>query len=409
MRVIGLISGTSVDGIDAALVEIEGSPHAPMVSFLAGTTYPYPDDLRSHILDLCAGGAIALAELAALDDAIAHTFAAAVQSLQAEQGLVAHMIGSHGQTVFHRPRAADQTSSSLAYSLQLGRGDLIAHLTGLTTVSNFRHADIAVGGEGAPMVPAVDVCLLSHPTRDRCIQNLGGIGNVAYLPATPSEHSAHPRSRRILGWDTGPSNTLLDLAIQALTQGQQRYDADGAWAAQGTPCQALVKQWLQHPYFHQHPPKSTGRELFGAEFLAQCQHDAQPYGLTDADWLATLTEFTAASIADSYRRFLPQPPDEVLLCGGGSRNTYLCQRIAEYLSPAQVSNTDAAGVNADFKEAIAFAVLAYWRIQGYPGNLPAVTGAQQAVLLGDIYPSGAESRARISCDPALPMEQFGKA
>lgn len=408
MRVIGLISGTSVDGIDAAIVDIDGAPDHPRLSLVAGTTYPYPNAVRSRILDLCAGAALSLADLADLDDAIAHTFAAAVQSLQAEQGTVADLIGSHGQTVFHRPRQSEDPST-LAYSLQLGRGDRIAHLTGLTTVSNFRQADIALGGEGAPLVPAVDVVLLSHPTRDRCIQNLGGIGNVTYLPATPDAVTRPPASRRILGWDTGPGNTLLDLAVQALTQGQQRYDANGTWAAQGRPCQDLVTKWLQHPYFRQCPPKSTGRELFGVEFLAQCQHDAQPFGLSEADWLATLTEFTAASIADSYRRFLPQPPDEVLLAGGGSRNTYLCQRLAAHLAPAQVASTDAAGVNADFKEAIAFAVLAYWRVRGYPGNLPAVTGARQAVSLGDIYPSGADSRDRMSCEPAPSREQFGKA
>ncbi|MBD2448629.1 anhydro-N-acetylmuramic acid kinase [Nostoc sp. FACHB-152] len=384
-RVIGLISGTSVDGIDAALVEISGTDLNLEVNLLAGETYPYPQELREKILAVCAGAAISMAELAHLDDAIALSFAQAAQNIQTGHQ-PAILIGSHGQTVFHRPpikaeqggRGAGE--NTLGYTLQLGRGALIAHLTGITTVSNFRVADIAVGGHGAPLVPRVDAYLLSHPEEGRCIQNLGGIGNVAYIPP----RRAH-WLEKMRGWDTGPANSLLDLAVEHLTNGAKTYDEDGKWAASGTPCQALVEQWLDQEYFHLPPPKSTGRELFGLDYLHQCLKDAEPYQLSPADLLATLTELSAASIVHSYKTFLPQMPQKVFLCGGGSRNLYLKQRLQSLLGEIPVLTTDEVGLSADFKEAIAFAVLAYWRQLNIPGNLPSATGAPREVLLGEIH------------------------
>jgi anhydro-N-acetylmuramic acid kinase len=370
MLVIGLISGTSVDGIDAALVEISGATADLQINLLAGETYAYAPELRSQILAVCGGASLSMAAFAALDDAIAQSFAQAALAIQTGYP-AADLIGSHGQTVYHRPPA-----THLGYSLQLGRGDLIADLTQITTVSNFRAADIAAGGQGAPLVPPVDACLLGHPTQSRCVQNIGGIGNVTYLPA---------QKEAIVGWDTGPGNALLDLAVHQLSQGTKTFDQDGMWAAQGTPCQPLIEQWLQQDFFHQPPPKSTGRELFGVEYLQQCLLEAAPHRLDPADMLATLTELTAASIARSYRQFLPRLPDQVLLCGGGSRNPYLRQRIQANLVNSTVHTTDEMGLNADFKEAIAFAVLAYWRHHNIPGNLPEVTGARRSMLLGEIH------------------------
>jgi anhydro-N-acetylmuramic acid kinase len=323
-----------------------------------------------------------MAELAALDDAIAAEFARAAIEIQSSHA-AAELIGSHGQTVFHRPpvhgslaeRSPDSTSA-LGYSLQLGRGEVIAQITGIPTVSNFRAADIAAGGQGAPLVPAIDARLLRHRHLDRCIQNIGGIGNVAYLPA---------RSAQFLGWDTGPGNVLLDLAVQQFSDGAKSFDADGSWAAQGQCCQPLVDRWLQQDFFQQTPPKSTGRELFGTDYLNACLADALEYNLSQADILATLTELTAASIAQSYRSFLPNLPDQIILCGGGSRNLYLRQRLQANLELIPVYTSDELGLSADYKEAIAFAVLAYWRCQEIPGNLPEVTGAKQAVLLGEIH------------------------
>ncbi|WP_404783448.1 anhydro-N-acetylmuramic acid kinase [Altericista sp. CCNU0014] len=378
-RIIGLMSGTSVDGIDAVLVDISGTERDLAVDLIAFETYAYRPALRQQILAVCAGSPLSVEALATLDNAIAQAFAEAAIAIQAEQSLKADLIGSHGQTVFHRPPQAGQ----LGYSLQLGRGEVIARATGTKTASNFRAADIAVGGQGAPLVPKIDLCLLSHPTQWRCVQNLGGIGNVAVLPPLDSEPEL---GQGVRGWDTGPSNVLLDLAVSRFTQGQQTYDAGGQWAARGAICQPLVERWLHQPFFQQSPPKSTGRELFGPAYLQACLEDARAYQLGQADVLATLTELTAASIVQSYRQSLEAMPDRVLLCGGGSRNTYLRERIQVLLGDAiPVTTTDDAGVNADAKEAIAFAVLAHWRVLGIPGNLPSATGAAQSVLLGDIH------------------------
>jgi anhydro-N-acetylmuramic acid kinase len=379
MKVIGLMSGTSVDGIDAALVEITGTTLDLRVELLAGETYPYPDSLRSQILAVCGGSKLAMVELAALDDEIAVCFAQAAISIQAQAGRDrAEVIGSHGQTVFHRPKTAE----SMGYSLQIGRGELIAAIAQITTIDNFRAADIAAGGQGAPLVPKPDAYLLSHPIEHRCIQNIGGIGNVTYLPP----HSQPDWEQQIRGWDTGPGNSLLDLAVTQLSEGKFTFDRDGAWAATGNVCQPLVQTWLAQDYFGIAPPKSTGRELFGREYLQCCLADAAVFKLSSADFLATLTDLTASSIADSYRRFLPKLPDRVLLCGGGSRNLYLRQRLQVQLPNIEVVTTDEVGVNGDYKEAIAFAVLAYWRHHGIPGNLPAATGAKYPVLLGDVHP-----------------------
>lgn len=385
-RVIGLISGTSVDGIDAALVDITGTELDLKVELLKGQTYPYPEQLSQQIMAVCGGAAIAMAELAQLDDAIAHSFAQAALNIQKDLPS-AEFIGSHGQNIYHRPAREGEeqgeiNSYCLGYSLQIGRGDLIAWLTGIPTISNFRVADVAAGGQGAPLVPKVDAYLLSHPEKSRCVQNLGGIGNLAYLPARSRPHWLE----EIRGWDTGPANTLIDLAVQHYSNGAQTYDRCGEWAASGTPCYNLVEQWLRQDFFHQLPPKSTGRELFGSQYLHQCLLDAQAYQLSPADVLATLSELTVASIVHSYQTFLPQQPDQVLLCGGGSKNIYLKERLQAQLQPTVVLTTDEVGLSADFKEAIAFAVLAYWRNLGIPGNLPQVTGARQQVLLGDIHP-----------------------
>ena len=376
MKVIGLMSGTSVDGIDAALVEISGKESDLQVSLLAGETYAYPTELRDRILAVCGGKAISMMELTELDDTIAFQFARAAQKIQGDRHK-AELIGSHGQTVYHRPPAQNQ----LGYSLQLGRGELIANLTGIKTVNNFRAADMALGGEGAPLVPKIDACLLAHPTKTRAVQNIGGIGNVAYLPPTQTDD----RSPQICGWDTGPGNALIDLAVAHLTNGMQTYDNKGQWASQGQPNKQLITKWLEQDFFQQSPPKSTGRELFGADYLEQCWQDMEEANLTDSDRLATLTELTVASIIDSYQKFLPQMPDEVLLCGGGSKNLYLRHRLQAELTSTQIVTTNEVGMSSDFKEAIAFAVLAYWRVHSIPGNLPQVTGASRETLLGDIY------------------------
>jgi anhydro-N-acetylmuramic acid kinase len=376
MKVIGLMSGTSVDGIDAALVEISGTTLDLRIELLAAETYPYPDDVRSQILAVCGGAKLSMAEFAELDDRIARCFGQAAVNIQTNQAS-ATLIGSHGQTVFHRPT----TPESMGYSLQLGRGELLASIAKITTIDNFRAADIAAGGQGAPLVPKPDAYLLGDKIEHRCVQNIGGIGNVTYLPP----QSQPDWEAKVCGWDTGPGNSLLDLAVTQLSQGELTFDRDGAWAATGTVCQPLVQKWLEQEYFRLAPPKSTGRELFGRDYLQNCIADAEQYQLEPADLLATLTDLTASSIADSYHRFLPQLPDRILLCGGGSRNLYLKKRLHYHLPGIAIVTTDEAGIDGDAKEAIAFAVLAYWRHHQSPGNLPTATGAKQPMLLGDIH------------------------
>ncbi len=378
MRVIGLISGTSADGIDVATVDLEGQGYGISAHLVAGFTTPYSADLRQRILDTCAGHPLSLADLADLDEAIAQAFAQAAQHAIDRTGPV-DLVASHGQTVFHRPVQGHQ----LAYSVQLGRGASLARRLGVPTVSNFRQADIEAGGEGAPLVPIVDLCLLSHPQQCRCVQNIGGIGNVTYLPAW--DRHQFPQPPAILGWDTGPGNSLIDIAIATLSEGSLTYDVDGAWAAQGTPCLDLINDWLQHPYLRQPPPKSTGRELFGWDYFQRCYAEAQQRGLGPLDTVATFTGFTAATIAQSYRAFLPALPEAILVGGGGSRNPVLMAHLQHHFPDIPVVPTDGAGVPANDKEAIAFAVLGYWRWQRFPGNLPTVTGATSATILGDIH------------------------
>ena len=374
------MSGTSVDGIDAALTEVSGEGYRVEANLIKGVTCPYSAEVRSRILTLCDNAPTTLAELAALDDAIAHQFIQAIHALDIDLTTV-DLIGSHGQTLYHRPPQGKE----LGYTLQLGRGDLIAQATGCTTVSNFRAADIALGGQGAPLVPIIDACLLSQPDRDLAVQNIGGIGNVTYLPPWKQAKNPMTPPAGIMGWDTGPGNALIDWAVTKLSQGLKTYDQNGDWAAKGLPDQALIEDWLQDPFFTAAPPKSTGRELFGAAYAKQCWQMAQAKGLSIEDFLATLTDFTAATIELSYRQFLPQLPAEVLIGGGGSRNHYLMARLQQRIPASKVLSTDSRQLNADYKEAIAFAVLAYWRWHRIPGNLTGVTGASRPCLLGELW------------------------
>ncbi|MEM6500699.1 MAG: anhydro-N-acetylmuramic acid kinase [Cyanobacteria bacterium P01_C01_bin.89] len=388
MKVVGLISGTSVDGIDAAFVEIKGGSIDLSVKAIAGHTFPYPPELRDRILGVCAGEALSFQDAAALDDGIATEFAKAALSIQGKHS--ADLIGSHGQTVFHRPpQLADRLNQDwfngelpLGYSNQLGRGGAIAYLTQIPTVDNFRVADIALGGQGAPLVPRVDAYLLGQDRVNRCVQNIGGMGNVTYLPRRQGYSNLEDWENAIAGWDTGPGNVLIDLAMQHFTEDRQTYDANGSFARSGVPCVDLVELWLSDPFFRMPPPKSTGRELFGRDYLGQCLADANQFDLQPADIVATLTDFTAASIVQNYRDFLPKMPDQVLLCGGGSKNAFLCDRLQRRLGSIQVTNTDAAHLSSDYKEAIAFAILAYWHWHDIPGNLPSVTGSTHAIPLG---------------------------
>ncbi len=367
------MSGTSLDGIDAALVEIVPTDEQPAISTLATLGLPYSVELHERLLNVAEGQPVPVAEVSALHRDVAVAFADCAGQLMAQAGVPAgeiDCIGSHGQTVHHQP----PTAGCVGHTLQLGDGALIAELTGIATVSNFRNRDMAAGGQGAPLVPLVDYLLFSHPERHRCIQNLGGIGNVTFLEAAgPSE--------AVLAFDTGPANLLIDGAM-GLVKGVA-YDAGGATASRGTVHPALLESWLADPYFQLPPPKSTGREAFGSARVRRYVQEAE--NLKAEDLLATISELTVQSIVRAYRDFLPHPPDEVFLGGGGVHNLYIRERLALLLAPARVESTSALGIDSDFKEAIAFAVLAWLRCRRLPGNLPSVTGARRAVLLGDLH------------------------
>jgi len=368
---LGLISGTSADSIDAALVSFAGG--TPQVK--ATYAHPWSASLRERMLALMQEEAtLDLDAFGRLDVEIAHCFAEAALQLLQQSGTPARSvraIGSHGQTMRHRP------GGDYPFTLQLGDASVIAERCRIDVVADFRRADIAAGGQGAPLLPALHAMLLAREGHSRVVLNLGGIANITVLDA----HGG------VLGFDTGPANGLLD--AWCLRHRGEAFDRDGAFAASGTVDTPLLEALLADPYFALAPPKSTGREHFHLSWLATHPHLAN---LSPADVQATLLELTARSVSEAITRQTP-PSADVLVCGGGTHNHRLMQRLAELLAPRVVSSTAAHGIDPDFLEATAFAWLARQRLLGLPGNLPAVTGARGARVLGAIYsaPAAGES------------------
>lgn len=369
MRVIGLISGTSADGIDAALCEIDGLPPDVHVKILHGETIPYDDALRHRLL---APKDLDAQDICRLNVDLGEAFAAAAQTVMDDAAL----IGSHGQTIWHDV----QDDGRVYATLQLGEAAIIAERTGLTTVSDFRPRDVAAGGQGAPLTAYADWLLLRHPSRTRAVQNIGGIANVTYLPPL-SESDALP-----LAFDTGPGNSAIDAAVTLLTQGTYTYDQDGKRATRGTVREFWLELLLRDSYYEQPPPKSTGRERFGFDWVANLIQ-AFRYNRQDGfDLIATLTALTAHTIADAYRRFLPRLPDEMIVGGGGAHNPTLMRMLREMLPEVDILSHEEVGMDSDFKEAMVFALLAYLTLHGLPGTLPGLTGADYAAILGQITP-----------------------
>lgn len=392
MKVIGLMSGTSADGVDAAVVEIRGAPPDLSVEVLSFTCVPYDAEQRARIFSLFDPPTGTVDQVCHMNFVIGEWFAAAALRAIKEAGLSPSevaLIGSHGQTICH----AVGENSPVKSTLQIGEAAVIAARSGITTVADFRVADVALGGQGAPLVSYVDWLLLRHPTCVRAVQNIGGIANVTYLP--PGDPSAlWAGLADVLAFDTGPGNMLIDDAARRATVGRQTFDRDGGLAARGRVNEALLAELMAHPYLAQPPPKTTGREQFGVPFGAEVWAQAKARGLRDEDVVATLTAFTAASIAHAYRHFLPQMPAEVILGGGGVNNSTLVGMLREHLFPARVTTHEALGLSSDAKEAVAFAVLAYETIHGRPGNLPACTGAASRAVLGKITPGANYPRMR---------------
>ncbi len=364
---IGLMSGTSLDAVDAALVCFNDK-RCELQQHLA---LPIADDLRQQALSLLNPGNNELARLCRLDVQLGRLFAQAVQALLMQADLDSSMIsaiGSHGQTLRHYP------DSDFPTSLQIGDPNIIAEQTGITTVADFRRRDMAAGGQGAPLVPAFHQAMLQDNRYNRAIVNIGGIANITVLANDPD--------KPVIGFDTGPGNALLDSWTQQ--QLQQTHDKGGKWAARGICHAALLDNLLKDPYFRQTPPKSTGRETFNLRWLEKSlQHFP---GLHAQDIQATLVELTAITIAQAILEYSPDT-DQVLICGGGSHNTFLMQRLALHLPEQTIQSTHSAGIDPDWVEAMAFAWLAKQTMDGQTGNLASVTGAQHPLILGGIYPA----------------------
>ena len=423
MRVLGLMSGTSADGVDAVLAEFHGSPCRPRWRRLASAALPYPIELQQRLLALGQGQPLAAADLLDLAEAVSEQQAAAARHCDPDGQ--AELIGCHGQTVWHRPPMPDRRGASW----QLLQGPLLAQLLERPVVFDFRANDLALGGQGAPLVPATDAALLGGIGGWRALLNLGGIANLTLLPPGCGPE----RGRPVLGWDCGPANTLLDLAVRRFSGGGLRFDADGAWAREGRCDEALLQRWLREDYFLLEPPKSTGRELFGQADLERRLADlglpaganaqgkpavpgerldpanpqpaspaaaagphppaspvaAPPEPLSpddrqlrqrQADALATLSAFTAAVVAQDLDR--GSKPLELLVAGGGARNRVLMEELRRRCRGIRVRPLAELGIGDSEREPLAFALLAWWRWRRHPGSLPSVTGAQRAALLG---------------------------
>ena len=371
--VIGLMSGTSLDGADAALVSFEKS-QPELVDFLF---VPMPAALKQKILDCCSLEKSNIALTCSLNVELGHYFANAALSLCRQANVPKERvlcIASHGQTVYHIPEVSGEL---LASTLQLGEPAVIAYETGLPVVSSFRAMDMAAGGRGAPLVPYVDY-LLFRSEENRALQNIGGIGNVTVLPANCA-------AEQVIAFDTGPGNMVIDSFAQRLFNMQ--YDEDGRLAARGRPDKKVLAAWMAEPFFSLPPPKATGRELFGEQFVRAALEafpDVSPH-----DWLATAAMFTAMSISRSYRDFVFPlcPISDVIISGGGSYNRTLLNDIRTQLPQCRVLRQEDLGFRSDAKEAMAFAVLGHETMSGRPGNLPSATGAARPVILGNITPA----------------------
>lgn len=377
MLVIGLMSGTSADGIDAAVVELLGAPPRLEWRVLGHSHVAHPPALRDEIFACFRPETGTVDRLCSLNFALGEAFAAAAFAAVEQAGLSMQqidLIGCHGQTLWHIP------TGERASTLQVGEPAIIAERTGRPVISNFRTRDMAAGGQGAPLVAYVDRILLTHPEKRRAVQNIGGIANVTYLPKPGDRGTA-------FAFDTGPGNMLIDDMAARASGGRLACDVDGKLAARGSVHAGLLAELMDTPYLRQAPPKTTGRELFGRPFAEIVWSRAAALNLAPEDLLATVTAFTAESIARAYADFLPAAPDEVIVSGGGALNPTLLAMLAQRLAPARVMTSAEIGLHVEAKEAVAFAVLAYESWHNRPGNLPEATGARQPVILGNFTPA----------------------
>ena len=382
MKIVGLMSGTSGDGVDAALVEVSGRGQTLKAQALAAQTLAYPRSLQQRILTASISGTVA--DICHLNALLGEWFAdAALNVIRHAKLRPADItaIGSHGQTVHHLPHGIHAAGvGAVRSTLQIAEPAVIAERTGITTIANFRPRDMAAGGQGAPLAPAAHALLLKHPRRARLIVNLGGISNVTYVPRGGNWDG-------VLAFDTGPANMVMDSLVNRATNGRQVMDRDGKSALKGQVDPRLLGKLLAHPFLSRRPPKSTGREEFGPALIDELLVIQKQQGLSMEDLLATCSMWTAKAVGTA-RRWIKGRIDEVVVGGGGVRNRAVMENLSTVFAPIPVATFDALGWESKAFEAVAFALLAYQTLTGQWGNIPAVTGASHPVLLGAIVPAG---------------------
>lgn len=367
MIVVGIMSGTSLDGIDVAIVNTGDRGF----SVKAFRTTPYPAKVREALLAVST-----VADVARLNFLLGELYAKAVQSACSACGARPQLIACHGQTIHHEGASVGFLGRKIASTMQIGEAAVIAERIGVPVVSDFRPRDIAAGGNGAPLVPYVDYILFRHTRRGRVALNIGGIANITAIPP-----KAKPK--QVIAFDTGPGNMVIDALVAQATGGRRTYDRDGRMAARGRLNQALLDELLAEPYYRRRPPKSAGREQYGREFVERLLGT----GLPVEDLIATATVLTAASVALGIRRFVSAPVDDLIVSGGGAKNPVIMKYLAAFLPGVAIAASSEFGIDPDAKEAIAFALLGYETWRGRPSNLPSATGARRAVVLGKITPA----------------------
>lgn len=398
MRVAGLMSGTSLDAIDVAVCEFAAQIDGTLTLRLLGyRETPFPATLRGQLLDCLQRSEMDLRTLSDINFELGEVFADAVQGTLRDLALHEENLGliaSHGQTLYHSSYDSDRRST-----LQMGEPTVIAQRTGCTVIADFRSADVAAGGQGAPLVSYFDAAVLGDAERTRAVQNIGGMANVTFIPAGAG-------LRDVTAFDTGPGNALIDFGARHFSGGRCLYDVNGEMAMAGTPHSGLLNAALAHPYFSGPPPKTTGRETFGDTFAQNLINRADALSLSPEDTMATLTALTAKSIARAYRDFGPPHIQEVIVSGGGVRNTALMRQLEALLEGMDLRTPDELGFLPEAKEAVAFALLGYEAIHGHAANLPGCTGAQSPAILGTIVP-GSNYRALMARVVADEMKQPG--
>jgi len=382
MLVMGLMSGTSADGIEAALVRVEEGRAGLRRALVGHATVKMDERVRREILRVAEGGTCTAGEISQLNFRVGEEFARAALEACGKFRIPAKkigLIGSHGQTIFHQGRPVPFLGRKTASTLQIGEGAVIAARTGIITIEDFRVADVAVDGQGAPLVPYVDWLLYGDKKLGRVSLNLGGIGNVTVLPAGGD-------AEKVFAFDTGPGNMVMDGLVAHFTKGRDRFDRDGRRAIAGTCVTEILEELLRDPFLRQKPPKSTGREYYGASYLKRVLALGKKFRARPENLMRTATVFTALSVVDALNRFvLPKVKiAELIVSGGGARNPVLMGQLEAALAPVKVGTSARFGVAEEAKEAYAFAVLAYESWKGRAGNLRSATGAKKRVVLGKI-------------------------